>query len=368
MFGLILTSMMTVMHLYVFWRVGSVPLLRRYVPGKVIWATGVLFWFFFVLGLVYSHRASGFAAGILEFSGMIWLATLFLLACTLLVVELVTGCGYLLPRPAPRLRGVALTIGLILALFALCQGIRPPIISEHTVRLDELPAQLDGLTLVVISDLHLGNQLGNSWLAARVRQIMAAEPDLILLVGDIYEGHSRPAEEVLTTMRTLTAPLGVWAVLGNHEFYGGQEVIAALSEDSGLTVLRNSRRQIRPGLHLAGMEGRRADRRPDAGNKVLTQTLTGHAPGVTILMSHKPWQVEAAAEAGVGLMVAGHTHNGQIWPFSYLVKRYFSYLTGRYEVNGMTLLVGRGTGTWGPRMRLWQRSEIIKITLHAADI
>ena len=355
------------MHLYVFWRGGSVPLIKRYVPGKIVRAACGIFWAFCVVGLVYGHRATGFAAGVLEFSGMIWLATLFLLACTFMIVELVTGCGYLLPGSAPKLRGAALAIGLIMALFALGQGVRAPVITDHTVRLDGLPVELNGLTLVVISDLHLGNQLGADWLAARVEQIMGAEPDMILLVGDIYEGHSRPEKEVLTTMRGLTAPLGVWGVLGNHEFYGGQEVIDALSEGSGLTVLRNRRIQIKPGLYLAGVEGRRSDRRPDSGNQMLKQTLAPPVPGATILMSHKPWQVEAAAEAGTGLMVVGHTHNGQIWPFNYLVKRYFPYLVGRYEIDGMTILVGRGTGTWGPRMRLWLPSEIMKITLQATD-
>lgn len=343
------------------------PLLKRHVSGKVLWAAGVLSWAFFVLGLVYGHRAAGFAAGILEVAGMIWLATLFLLTCSFLVVELVTGCGYLLPGPAPKLRGAALSAGLLLAFFALWQGIRAPVVTDHTVRLNGLPAALDGLTLVVISDLHLGNQLGADWLAARVEQIMATEPDMILLIGDIYEGHRRPGEEVLATMRGLTVPLGVWGVLGNHEFYGGPEVIAALSEDSGLTVLRNKKILLRPGLSLAGVEGRRTDRRPENGSQMLAQTLAPTAPGVTILMSHKPSQVEAAAEAGVDLMVAGHTHNGQIWPFNYLVKRYFPYLAGRYQVNEMTLLVGRGTGTWGPRMRLWLPAEIIKITLRPAD-
>ena len=72
-----------------------------------------------------------------------------------------------------------------------------------------------------------------------------------------------------------------------------------------------------------------------------------------------------AASNGVGLMLCGHTHNGQIWPFNYLVKMRFPLLTGRYDVNGMTVIVSRGAGTWGPRMRLWQPGEILRITLRA---
>ena len=122
---------------------------------------------------------------------------------------------------------------------------------------------------------------------------------------------------------------------------------------------------ILPGLLLAGMEGRGTHRLPDNGDEGLRQTLAARPPGTVILLAHKPWQVTAAAAAGVGLMLSGHTHGGQIWPFGYLVKRMFPFLAGRYHVDGMTLLVGQGTGTWGPRMRLWFPGEIMKVTLNS---
>ncbi len=86
-------------------------------------------------------------------------------------------------------------------------------------------------------------------------------------------------------------------------------------------------------------------------------------PGATILLSHTPWQAEKAAKTGTGLMLSGHTHGGQIWPFDYLVKSRYPLLEGRYEVDGMTVIVCRGTGTWGPRMRLWRPGEILSVTL-----
>ncbi len=80
-------------------------------------------------------------------------------------------------------------------------------------------------------------------------------------------------------------------------------------------------------------------------------------------LSHTPWETEKAANAGVDLMLSGHTHGGQIWPFDYLVRRRYPLLEGRYEIDGMTVIVCRGTGTWGPRMRLWRPSEIQQVTL-----
>ena len=97
----------------------------------------------------------------------------------------------------------------------------------------------------------------------------------------------------------------------------------------------------------------------------MTKALAGRPPGATVLLSHTPWQAEEAAKAGVDLMLSGHTHGGQIWPFGYVVKRYYPLIGGRYEVAGVTVIVCRGTGTWGPRMRLWRRGEILRVTLHA---
>ena len=88
---------------------------------------------------------------------------------------------------------------------------------------------------------------------------------------------------------------------------------------------------------------------------------------VTIFVSHTPWQADRAARQGVGLMLSGHTHNGQIWPFTYIVGLRYPLLAGRYNVGGMPVIVCRGTGTWGPRMRLWSRGEILRIVLRVGS-
>ena len=104
-----------------------------------------------------------------------------------------------------------------------------------------------------------------------------------------------------------------------------------------------------------------------ANGNVLSQALLGRPPGGTILLSHTPWQAESAASAGAGLMLCGHTHGGQVWPFGYLISIMYPLLEGRYEVGGMPVIVCRGTGTWGPRMRLWRPSEILRVTLHGRE-
>lgn len=298
---------------------------------------------------------------------MSWLGILFLTACCLLVADTVSGFGFFFPRQAPFLRGCGLMAGIVLSVIALIQGLRAPVVETHEVRLRGLPESMDGTVIVGLSDLHIGSMLGARWLAARIAQVRAQRPDLVVLLGDIFEGHGMPSSrELLSIMRELTAPLGVWAVQGNHESYGRNRGLALLKA-SGSRVLYNQWIEVRPGLVLAGVEDLTTHRRAGRQSDPVAQALAGRPSGVTILLSHTPWQAEEAAELGVGLMLAGHTHGGQIWPFSYLVRRVYPLFAGRYDVNGMTAIVCRGTGTWGPRMRLWPPGEILRVVLRRAE-
>jgi len=165
-------------------------------------------------------------------------------------------------------------------------------------------------------------------------------------------------------LHRLSAPLGVWAVLGNHEFHGRQNTSTSLTYYDGIRVLNNSWAELRPGLVLAGVDDLTANHNSGLGGDPVLRALEGRPPGPTVLLSHTPWQTGEAAKAGVGLMLSGHTHGGQIWPFGYLVQYIYPLLGGGYEVDGMTVIVCRGTGTWGPRMRLWRPAEILRVTLH----
>ncbi|MBZ5553251.1 MAG: metallophosphoesterase [Acidobacteriia bacterium] len=366
MFGTFLLVACTVLQLYVFWRADSVPWIARHAPLRLIIGLGVLLWLSFLLSHMFEHSIGGILAEALSFIGMTWLAVLFLTSNCLLSVEVFTGFGFLLPKLAPSLRGWALIAGAVLSVIALVQGLRPPVIQDYEVRLAGLPPERDGLVLVAVSDLHLGAMLGERWLAGRVAQIQAQRPDLVVLLGDIFEGHGPPGEEMLSTLGRISAPLGVWAVNGNHESYGRRANNPNVLEKSGVELLSNRWVEVRPGLVLAGVDDLTRRRRSGQGGDPISEALKGRPPGATILLSHTPWQAETVADAGAGLMLSGHTHAGQIWPFSYLVRLRYPLLEGRYEVGGMPVIVCRGTGTWGPRMRLWRPSEILRITLRSS--
>jgi predicted MPP superfamily phosphohydrolase len=290
---------------------------------------------------------------------------LFLLLAALVVVDVVTLGGWVFPKLAPVWRGWAAIVAGILSVVALVQGLRPPVVTEYDVRLPGLPKERDGTTLVAISDVHLGTLIGSRWMSRLVARINGMRPDLVVVVGDLVDSHIDHAEVVLPVLRQLRAPLGVYAVTGNHEFYAKVDDCVRLMQDAGYTVLRDRSVTVVPGLIVAGVDDLTARRQFGLGNEAVPKALANRAAGGTILLSHTPWQADVAAANGAGLMLSGHTHGGQVWPFSYLVARQHPLLAGRYNVNGMTAIVCRGTGTWGPRMRLWHPAEILRIRLLA---
>lgn len=365
-FGVILTVVVTLLHLYVFWRAGTIAPLARRITKRHLSLVGVAMWVLFMTGRLLGHDNPGFWAGGLEQLAMDWMATLFLCAVCLLAVDLVTGCGRRWRRHTSLLRGLALGCGLALAGVAVVQGTRAPVVTSYEVSLAGLPRELDGTVIVAVADLHLGSRIDEKWLLSCIEQIEAERADLVFLLGDIFEGHREPAPGLSAALSRLRAPLGVWAVLGNHEFYRGGGPHAAAFSGNGFTVLRDAWAEAGKGLVLVGVDDLTRGQRNGQGSKSLQQALQGRPPGAAILLSHSPLYAEEAARAGVGLMLSGHTHGGQLWPFNYLAQLRYPLLAGRYQSGDMTVIVSRGTGTWGPRMRLWSPGEIMRITLHAA--
>lgn len=209
------------MHLYVFWRAASVPAINRYVPKKLLINTGAAFCMLCLGVRFFAHDGAGVFTGVMELVTMTWVAILFLMSISLLSVDLVTGFGYLIRRQAPSLRGCALIVGGFFSIIALVQGLRPPVVDHYEVRLSALPSNLDGTVIVAMSDLHLGTILGKQWLDDRVAQVNAQRPNLVVLLGDVFEGHGQPSGDLLPILRHLQVPMGVWVVFGNHESYGG---------------------------------------------------------------------------------------------------------------------------------------------------
>jgi predicted MPP superfamily phosphohydrolase len=363
MFGTAFTIAFSALLAYVLWRAASVPALSRRLSrrGFVLLGAGLAAVFF--LGRALGHDGTGRAAAALEWAGMSLLGAVLLVSVALLAVDLVTAFGFLFSRWAPSLRGWAIVAGGLLSAIALVQGHRGPEVVAYEVTLPSLPPELDGRVAVAFSDTHLGASVGASWFADRVAQLEALRPDLVLFLGDIFEGHGEVPRE-LPGLGSLSAPLGKWYVTGNHEGHragNGNELL----ERAGFRRLANRWAEVAPGLVVAGVDDLTNHWRRRLPGDPLGEALAGLPRAATIFLSHTPRQAERVARAGVELMLSGHTHGGQLWPFSLLTGRIYPLLAGRYDVEGMPVIVCRGTGTWGPRMRLWRRGEILKVTLRA---
>lgn len=364
-FGTVLLIACTLLQAYVLWRASSVPGISRGPFRRILAGVAFVLWACFVFGRMLEHASGGAVAATMELIGMNWLAVLFLTSACFLAVDLVTAFGLILRKAAPVLRAGALLAACILSAIAIVQGVRAPVIHNYEVRLRGLPQNQKETVIAVLSDLHLGTTTGAHWLEEQVTRTQDLKPDMIVLLGDLFEGHGAPAARWLPDLQRLEAPLGVWAVPGNHESYSRQNDSMRMLEAAGIRVLQNRWALVRPGLILAGVEDLTADLRAGRNRNPIAQALAGKPPGAVILLSHSPLKMDEAAAAGVGLMLSAHTHGGQIWPFGYLVELTYPLLEGKHDVRGMTVVISRGTGTWGPRMRLWHPGEILRIVVRS---
>jgi predicted MPP superfamily phosphohydrolase len=368
-FAVFVTVVLTVwalMHSYVFWRLSDIPWVAAHCSIRTLALTALGLWLSYPLARILNAWNQETIGVPLEFAAAIWMGTLFLLFAALLVVDVVTAGGWLFTQIAPQLRGGAAIIAVICTAIGLVQGLRAPVVRDFEIRLPGLPRERDGLTLVALSDLHLGTLKGERWLNRLLHRVTDLKADAVLIVGDLVDGNVRHVETLLPTLRQLRAPLGVWAVTGNHEYYAGLEQSVQVLESAGYGLLRDRWAEIAPGLILAGVDDLTAREQFGQRNGAVAQALANRPAGATLLLSHSPMETDRAAAAGAQLMLSGHTHAGQIWPFNFLVRMKYPLLAGRHEVAGMTLIVCRGTGTWGPPMRLWHPGEMLRIKLRTA--
>ncbi|HWE24283.1 MAG TPA: metallophosphoesterase [Myxococcales bacterium] len=262
-------------------------------------------------------------------------------------------------------RAFAIGVGSVaagLSVFGVYSALAGMRIKDVAVRIADLPRTLAGLRIVHISDLHIGPLLRKEWVEGVVERVRALKPDLVAITGDLVDGTvDELREHVAPLARLAEAPRGVYFTTGNHEYYSGVDEWLQYLPTLGIRPLSNERVQVAPGLDVAGIHdptgrGRYA---PD-----LARALDGRDERTpVVLLAHQPRQFREAARSGVALTLSGHTHGGQIWPFSWFVALVQPYIAGLHRRGDAQLYVSRGTGFWGPPMRVFAPAEIAVLRL-----
>ena len=281
--------------------------------------------------------------------------------CALLAAR-AAGAG---ERVRPMVAWTVPGVVVVLSCVALWNASRMPRVKDVVVPVRGLPAALDGFTIAHLSDLHLGVTVSTRKWERIVALVNGLSPDLVVLNGDFIDAGLRERARVESACMALKARLGKVAVLGNHEVYGGIKEASGCMARCGARLLRNEVVELPGGLQVAGVDDVIAMGVSREEVAALLGRLDQAKP--SIYVSHQPLYFDVAAEYGVSLMMSGHTHQGQIFPFGGFVRLMQKYVYGMYRLGGSLLYVSSGTGEWGPPMRLFTRSEVVRFVLRRAS-
>jgi predicted MPP superfamily phosphohydrolase len=237
--------------------------------------------------------------------------------------------------------------------------------TQTDITIERLPQALDGFRIAQISDLHIGATIGARFIRRVVKKVNALQVDAIVLTGDIVDGYFSRLQKNIALLGELKADKGLFYITGNHEYYWGHQPIVEEFKRLGFSVLINSNATIEKNgasFSIAGV--------PDYMSESPVPSPEKASEGipldrVKILLAHQPSFASAAHDAGFDLMLSGHTHGGQFFPWTIAVKFFHRFYRGLGRLGKMWIYVNRGTGYWGPPIRLGSSAEISVLTLRS---
>lgn len=289
----------------------------------------------------------------------------FVLALLLfaLLISILTACIYYLSGRSQAVNK-GLKIAYPLAFFGLVglavYNAYTPKIERFSITLDKPLAQ--PLRIGVASDLHLGSYFGGKQLDQLADIFNQEKVDLILLPGDIMDDNVQAylAENMQPHLAKLQAPMGVFATLGNHDFFGSQQAILREIQQAGIQVLWDQAVEIDGKFTLVGRNDDLVKNRPSTA-----QLIEKVNPALPIfLLDHRPTEVEQHAQLPIDLQVSGHTHNGQIFPANIITNLMYRLAYGYEKIGNGHYFVTSGYGFWGIPMRLGSQSEVLIIDVN----
>jgi predicted MPP superfamily phosphohydrolase len=239
-----------------------------------------------------------------------------------------------------------------------------PRVKRVDIRIDKKAGATKTLHIAAASDIHMGTLVGPRRTAKLVKMINERNADLILFAGDIVDEDLAPVikYDLGRSLLKLKAPLGVYAITGNHEYIGGADAAVSYLEEHGIKMLRDTSIKINESFYLAGRNDRDSKRFSAKERKNLAAVLEGVDLSLpVIMMDHQPFNLQQVADAGVDFQLSGHTHHGQLWPFNYITNAIYELSWGYKKKDNSHFYVSSGYGGWGPPVRSGNRPEILDI-------
>lgn len=325
------------------------------------------------MGLMGRRARNRASADRWSWAGMLALGVFGLLLILTLLRDGLLLAATVLPLP-PLAQPSAIAVPLLAmlgSLWGFAAARRTARVRKVEVPIAGLPADLQGFTIAQISDVHVGPTVKRPYVQAIVDAVNALDADAVAITGDLVDGRVRDLQHDVAPLAGLRSRHGSFFVTGNHEYYSGAPEWMAWLQGLGLRVLNNEHVLLRHGqasLVLAGVADYGAHHFEPSHRSDPQRALQG-APadaGVRVLLAHQPRSAPAAAAAGFDLQLSGHTHGGQIWPFNLLVPLQQPFVAGLKRLQRLWVYTSRGTGYWGPPMRLGAPSEITRLRLVAA--
>lgn len=325
----------------------------------------------YLIERIFGAFLPGFVNTALSIVGGTWMAALYYLTLFCLFIDLFRLVDRFHPfipgkwrRQHAATGGIVVLLVMVIILFGIWNATNM-VWRSYEVQIDKAAGNLRELRIVLVTDIHLGKVVGNERLEKLVAAINGRNPDLVLLAGDVIDediGHFAD-QGMAATFRRLQPRFGVYAVLGNHEYIGRQpEAAVELLRSGNITVLRDSFFTVGDQFIVAGRDDWDRSRFADNPRKPLREFLSGVDPRKPLLlMDHQPRKLAEAAEAGVDLIVSGHTHRGQLFPNQWVTQSLYETDWGYLRKGKTHVIVSAGFGTWGPPVRTSAASEAVEI-------
>jgi predicted MPP superfamily phosphohydrolase len=309
---------------------------------------------------------------ILAYAGYFWMSVLFLFFSTHILIDIYrmmvsTSSRFFSPvflRYIPEQRITFIIVLLIIAGINIYGWFEAGNIRVERISLNspKLPSEMRSFRVVQLSDTHFSLTNGIR-LAREIYKIVGVlEPDLVVSSGDLIEKGARDMEEIAALLRDIDAPYGKFATTGNHEFIAGIKNTSKFTEKAGFRLLRNESVEVGDFLNIAAIDDPAGER---FGNEIpvpeesVLETLSPDR--ISIFLKHQP-RIEDKSIGKFDIQLSGHTHKGQIFPFTLIVSLFYPYMDGFFDLGDASYLyVSRGTGTWGPPIRFLAFPEITVI-------